>query len=114
MGRFVYRGVRADHPALDAARNGIAVPGDEDGRVAAAEHNLGERLGESPFTSWTHILETARVHANAAGPGGVILVLLLGAPAAEDRWSWEWSPDLFYEGEVLLRGIRSGAEVLQP
>jgi len=74
-----------------------------------AEHNIGGASARSQFTSWTHSLVVARMYATARGPGGVILSILVGA-----AWSWEWSPDVFGEQEVLLRGIRTGAMVLRP
>jgi hypothetical protein len=36
----------------------------------------------------------------------------IGSPGPEDTWSWEWSPDQYFEDEVLLRGIRIGIEVI--
>lgn len=50
-------------------------------------------------------------YALSEGSGGVVLRLPVGPPALGDEWSWEWSPDEFYEEEVLLRGRRTGAKV---
>jgi len=79
-----------------------------------AEHNIGGASARSQFTSWTHSLVVARMYATARGPGGVILSIPVGAPPVGAAWSWEWSPDVFGEQEVLLRGIRTGAMVLRP
>src|SRR5581483_8247315 len=92
---LVYRGVHARHPALDAARQGTVVPGNEQGSVTAAEHNLGGYSADSPFTSWTHDVEVARAYANSTGHGGVILKLPVGRPPAGATWSWEFSPDVW-------------------
>jgi hypothetical protein len=113
---WLYRGVHAGHPAMAAARAGMAVPGDVGGQVSAAEHNLGGPTvqSESPFTSFTQNLDVARVNARKAGAGGIILVAPVGAPQVGDTWNWEWSPDEFGEAEVLLRGTRTGLEVREP
>jgi len=110
---YLYRGVHAGHPALDAAMEGTVVPGDVNGTVTAAEHNIGGVSAESPYTSWTTNESVARANADKFGPGGVVLRVPAGAPPAGATWSWEWSPDLFGEDEVLLRGIRTGVEVLE-
>jgi len=107
----VYRGVHAQHPALAAARRGIVTPGDMDGTVTPAEHNRGDVSADSPYTSWTFDRSIAESHADEYGPGGVILMLTFSAPEPGDKWSWEGSPDLFDEDEVLLRGYRTGATV---
>jgi hypothetical protein len=112
--QFLYRGVHADHPALEAAKQGIVTPGDVNGTINAESHNLGGVSSESPFTSWTRDPEVARSFANGKGPGGVIPRLPVGAPPPGAAWSWEWSPDAFGENELLLRGTRTGAEVLPP
>jgi hypothetical protein len=111
---FNYRGIHARHPALAAAREGIVAPGDPNGTVTPEEHNLGGASANSPFTSWTRNRNTARRYALSSGPGGVILRVPVGAPTSGDSWSWEWSPDRYFEGEVLLRGSRSGATVELP
>ena len=36
----------------------------------------------------------------------------LGAPTPGELWNWEYSPDSWGEGEILLRGIRLGIEVI--
>lgn len=112
---LLYRGVHAHHPALAEAKAGVAAPGDVHGTATAEEHNLGLAgvQKRSPFTSFTSQLEIARIHARRNGPGGIILVAESGAPKSGDSWHWEWSPDEFFEDEVLLRGIRTGLGVLK-
>ena len=112
--RFVYRGVHTHHPALVAARLGTVTPANIAGRTAADAHNLGEGLAESPFTSWTHNYEIALSYARRFGPGGLVLRVPLGKPQGAESWAWEWSPDVFGEEEILLRGPRTGATVELP
>jgi hypothetical protein len=109
--KYVYRGVHAGHPTLDEAKRGNVVPGNIDGATTPDMHNLSEGLADSPFTSWTHRHEVALGYARRSGPGGVVLQLPIGKPKRTDSWSWAWSPDVFGEAEVLLRGLRSGATV---
>jgi len=111
--QFLYRGVHAGHPALAQAKQGICVPGNEFGQISAAEHNLGGVSDLSPFTSWTIHLETAERWALLKGPGGVILVASAGAPTEGATWSWEGSPDVYFEREILMRGTRVGLGVRQ-
>ena len=90
------------------------MPGNINGTISAAEHNYGGVSAESPFTSWTSNIDVARGWASAQGPGGALLRLQMGAPEPGASWSWEWSPDIYFEQEMLLRGTRTGAEVIQP
>jgi RHS repeat-associated protein len=106
---YLYRGVHAGHPEIEAARAGRAVPGNLRGTVTAAEHNAGGVSANSPFTSWTRDINVAR---RIAGENGVILRVPTGAPPPGATWSWEWSPDIYHEGEVLLRGVREGCTVI--
>jgi hypothetical protein len=76
--------------------------------ATAEEHNLGN-TAESPFTSWTHNLDVAK---RFAGDDGVVLGLPPGPPPAGAAWKFEWSPDTFFEQEILIRGPVSGAQVL--
>lgn len=46
------------------------------------------------------------------GTGGVLLRVKTGAPNKKSSWSWERSPDNYFEDEVLLKGIRSDAEII--
>lgn len=110
---YVYRGVHADHPARASALNGVVVPGDVHGTITPEQHNLRDTSGTSPFTSWTHNRNVAIGFAKSRGRGGLLLVLPTGAPSAGDTWSWEASPDAWLEDEVLLRGVRIGAEVIR-
>lgn len=87
---------------------GIARPGRLNGHADAARHNDGDTR-TSRFTSWTYIREVAE---RVAGPGGIVLVWHTGDPPPGASWSWEWSPDPFYEGEVLISGVLEGAEVI--
>ena len=113
MARYVYRGVHAKHPMRAAALNGTVVPGDPDGDVTPEEHNLLDESTISPFTSWTFSETIARRFANSRGPGGVVLRLPMNAaPCSSDTWSWVRSPDYYNEQEILLRGVRMGAEVM--
>jgi hypothetical protein len=109
--KCVYRGVHAHHPALEAAKLGHLVPANLNGRTTPEAHNLGEGLEDSPFTSWTHDYEIAMSYARRYGAGGVVLSLPVGRTQTGDLWAWEWSPDVFGEGEILLRGPRTGATV---
>jgi hypothetical protein len=106
---YLYRGIHAGHPAMEAAMAGRAVPGNIRGVVTAAEHNVGAVSAHSPFTSWTTDLSVARRYA---GDNGVILRVPAGAPPPGATWSWEWSPDIFHESEVLLRGVRENCTVM--
>jgi hypothetical protein len=65
----VYRGVNANHPDIELARGGIArAPG---GHSDPVLHSAGNT--DSIFTSWTTSLSQARMRADLAGPGGVVL-----------------------------------------
>ena len=108
---YVYCGVHAGHPTLGSALKGDVEPGDVNGIVTPEEHNRGGFSARSPFTSWTRDRDVARGYAASEGAGGVILRLPIGAPSPSDEWWWEWSPDEFFEDEVLLRGRRTGATV---
>lgn len=108
---FLYRGVHAGHPAHAAAATGVVVPGNVHGKITPEQHNLGDFSADSPFTSWTHDVNVAIGFANSKGAGGLLLSLPAGASSPEDTWTWESSPDRWLEQEVLLRGVRIGAEV---
>ncbi|MGC4396493.1 RHS repeat-associated core domain-containing protein [Hydrogenophaga sp. T2] len=110
---YLYRGVHAGHPALGAAKRGRVVPGNVNGTVSAEAHNLGGQAANSSMTSWTRDRAIAATHAAKNGPGGVVLRVPQGAPSRGAGWSWEWSPDVWGESEVLLRGVRTGVEVLK-
>jgi hypothetical protein len=110
---FLYRGVHARHPQLSNARRGIVIPGDVNGVLSPEEHNLGGLERFNPYTSWTAGRKTAERFRDLHGPGGVLLRVPYGAPAPEDTWSWVHSPDEYFEGERLLRGIRMDIEVVR-
>ncbi|WP_236474946.1 RHS repeat domain-containing protein, partial [Pseudomonas syringae] len=110
----LFRGVSANHPAIDDARKGIAKPAKADSTITPSEHNYGAVSDVSPYTSWTRDLEIAKWWANKDGPGGVILGTPTGAPKPGDNWHWELSPDDWGESELLLKGVRSKLEVFNP
>lgn len=110
---YLYRGVSAKHPALSSAKKGDVTPGNVNGTVTPDMHNAGGYAANSPFTSWTRDPNIAAQHAAKHGDGGVILRVPQGAPPKGSKWSWEWSPDIYGEQEVLMRGARSGVEVLK-
>jgi hypothetical protein len=58
------------------------------------------------------LTEIAQSYAMSQGAGGIVPELPTGVPPPGATWSWEWSPDVFGEQEVLLRGVRNGAKVL--
>jgi hypothetical protein len=112
---YSYRGVYNGHPEELNALRGIVVPGNTNSTMSAETHNLGQggnSSAKSPFTSWT---TDPKVALKWAKEDGIILRVKQGAPGLGDTWSWTWSPDYFYESEVLLRGIRTnGIEVFRP
>jgi len=110
----LYRGVHAGHPASADAKTGIVTPGDICGTVTPEEHNAGfdDVQRRSPYTSFTRRYEVALAYATRAGFGGIILVAPTAAPNVGDAWHWEWSPDEYYEDEVLLFGRRGGLGVI--
>jgi hypothetical protein len=81
--------------------------------MSPEQHNLRDQSAVSPFTSWTYSEEIAREFANSSGTGGVVLRLPIEeAPGRGDTWAWVESPDFYNEQEILLRGVRMGAEVV--
>ena len=108
---FLYRGVHAHHPALPDAMRGKIVPGNIHGAVTPEQHNRGNVSDLSPYTSWTTERDVAEYHARRFGPGGVILRLPSVGPEPHVASSWEPSPDIYEEHEILLRGSRTGATV---
>ncbi len=110
----LFRGVSANHPAIDDAKRGVARPGKIDSDISPASHNGGDVSDISSYTSWTRGLEIAKWWANRQGPGGVILGTPTGAPKPGDTWRWEFSPDEYGESEILLKGIRDKLQVFTP
>ncbi|AJQ94751.1 RHS repeat domain-containing protein [Gynuella sunshinyii] len=111
---YLYRGVHAEHPALEDAQKGIVKPANPLSNISPELHNQGGYSSASPYTSWSHDPEVARSFAKSRGEGGVLLRVPTGKPGPTDTWSWEFSIDEYYEMEVLLKGERYGAEVLKP
>lgn len=109
---YLYRGVHAHHPAIAAARRGEVHPANPHSSATPQEHNHDANPGDSPYSSWTASIEWARFHRDKTGPGGVLLRVPQGAPGPKDNWHWEYSPDEFFEEEVLLHGVRMGVEVI--
>ncbi len=109
MSEVVYRGVSRDHFAFEAAKRGTARPHCAKGDTTREQHNAGV-TEDTPFTSWTR---SRAVAAPYAGLGGVILVWPLGLPPESAKWRWEWSPDVYFEHEVLIRGTIRGARVIK-
>jgi hypothetical protein len=109
---YVYRGVSRESPAYGDALEGNAVPRNVNGATTAEAHNYGNPsdLADSPFTSWSRDPAIARIHA---GEDGVILRLPTGKPPAGSTWKFEWSPDVWFEQEVLVRGPVYGAGRIQ-
>ena len=85
-------------------------PGSPGGFDVAVAHNLGN-TADSPYTSWTTNFDVA---ADYAGDGGVVLRLPTGEPPIGSTWKFAWSPDQFFEQEVLVEGLVSGATVVAP
>ncbi|MEE4912602.1 RHS repeat-associated core domain-containing protein, partial [Pseudomonas alliivorans] len=110
----LFRGVSANHPAIEQARKGVATPAKTESSISATEHNLGAVSDKSAYTSWTRDKEIAKWWANREGPGGVVLGTPTGAPKPGDSWHWEFSPDAWGESEILLKGVRSKLEVFNP
>jgi len=109
--QYRYRGYHAKHPSLHHARQGLVISGNPNGTVTPEIHNRGGQSENSPFTSWTTNREIARDYAQRNGKGGLVLRVPVQGPKEGDSWSWEYSPDVYGEGEILLRGERSGATV---
>jgi|GEM_PF-2666407 len=110
---YLYRGVHVGHPGFEAAEAGRVVPGDINGTVSAATHNKDAlSVAKSPFTSWTSDLFVAETNAMKAGQGGIILRVPNTPAPRGATWSWQVSPDIYGESEILMRGIRDGVEVM--
>lgn len=80
-------------------------PGNKKSKIYEKDHYVGEMSANSPFTSWTRDPDIARKFAK---DDGVILRVITGAPKEGAGWSWAWSPDKYYEQDVLFRGPWSG------
>ncbi len=103
----LYRGVHSRHPDLLNAKMGMAVPRNlESGHSDPELHNAGGN--ESIFTSWTWARTVANYHANKRGAGGVVLTKKFR------RSETIPTSDAFLEGEILIIGIVTGADVAPP
>ncbi len=97
---LVYRGMSQNHKRFKEALLGKAPP--RGGHASAAEHNIGNT--DSPYTSWT---TNPKVADGYAGEKGAVLIVDL-----EDfEGSWEMSPDVFREDEILIKGAVENATV---
>ncbi|MBN7124826.1 hypothetical protein BSU01_24495, partial [Erwinia billingiae] len=102
---YLYRGIHRGHPDEANALKGRVSPGNPNSKISEEDHNIGEVSANSPFTSWTRDPDIARKFAK---DDGVILRVITGAPKEGAGWSWAWSPDKYYEQDVLFRGPWSG------
>jgi RHS repeat-associated protein len=111
-GQYLYRGVYKNHPAESDAIQGKVTPGNVSGSVTPEDHNRGGHSAESSYTSWTRSPDIAKKFAK---DDGIILRVKVGAPKSGDKWSWQYSDDIWGEQEVLLKGSRNGdIEVFKP
>mmetsp|Transcript_23799 Transcript_23799/g.32475 ORF Transcript_23799/g.32475 Transcript_23799/m.32475 type:complete len:128 (+) Transcript_23799:64-447(+) len=109
----LYRGVKRSHKEFQTAKQGTVLrsqPTEElkevEGMVdTAIEHNLGSH--HPSLSSWTRSPSVAKLFS---GSDGVVLSADLGPP----KHRLFWSPDNYYEEEVLVEGPISGAIVLDP
>jgi RHS repeat-associated protein len=109
---YLYRGIKRGHPDEINALKGIVEPGDVNSTITAEQHNQGGVSHRSPYTSWSWDPNVAK---NFAKEDGVILRVKAGGAPADGPWTWAISPDIYYEKEVLLKGIRTeGIEVYLP
>lgn len=98
---ILYRGVYVDHPDYANALKGKAVP--RSGNATPKQHNEGE--SRSNYTSWTIYPSVADKFGGRKGRGGVVLTKTF-------KWSEITpSPDKFQQGELLIRGVVTGAIV---
>lgn len=103
-GPSAYRGVGRNHPGYDDALKGRVNPRNPNGTATPAQHNAGNTT-DSPYTSWTRDPDTAR---RFAGPDGVVLRVPRGEGSP---YKFDWSPDVYYEQEILIRGPVCGAKI---
>lgn len=96
----VFRGISRDHPRYNLARQGIVVPRNPFGIHNIDAHNYGS--SKTGLTSWTRTRAVAETYAE---PEGVVLE----ATVPGNRILW--SPDVWYENEVLMRGFICNAKV---
>lgn len=96
----VYRGVSKDHHYFNLAKEGIVVPRNLLGTTDIDMHNYG--TSNSALSSWTRNKAVAETHAGEDG-------IVLEASVPGNRIGW--SPDIWYEQEVLVRGITCASKV---
>ncbi len=101
--KWAYRGVGRNHPGYADALKGKVNPRNPNGTATPEQHNLGNTT-DSPYTSWTRDPDVAR---RFAGPDGVVLRVPRGEGSP---YKFEWSPDVYYEQEILIRGPVCGAQ----
>lgn len=102
--KWAYRGVGRNHPGYDDALKGRVNPRSPNGTATPAQHNLGNTT-DSPYTSWTRDPDVAR---RFAGNDGVVVRVPRGEGSP---YKFEWSPDVYYEQEILIRGPVCGAQI---
>jgi hypothetical protein len=98
----IYRGVAVNHPGYEDALKGIAKPRNPSSNRTPESHNAGNT--DSSYTSWTRNRETASAFSRE---DGIILEFETGMPGV----TYVWSPDKYYESEVLIQGTVKGAKV---
>ncbi len=110
----MYRGLHFGHPEMKRGRKGLIYPGNVFGTITPSQHNVGGVSADSPFTSWSFDYEVAYTNAtDRAGGLGIVLRLPWDGERAGEGWEWVDSPNGYEtESEILLRGIRMGAEVV--
>lgn len=110
-GTYLFRGIRKGHPHEEQALRGEVVSGNVNPLASTFEHNSGA-VSNSPYTSWSGKVDTAK---QFAGQDGIILRVKVGAPEPGEQWSWVMSEDQFWESEVLMQGTRTrGIEIFRP
>jgi len=97
----VFRGVHPDHPDYANALIGVATP--RGGHSDSFVHNKGNNA--SVYTSWTVSPFQANHFATKQGrvSGGIVLIKKVHVSEITR------SPDIYHQGEVLLKGIVTGA-----
>ncbi|MDQ0066051.1 RHS repeat-associated protein [Chryseobacterium lathyri] len=100
----LFRGVHAEHPELDNAYLGTAIPWG--GSATAYQHNMGDN--NSVYTSWSKSIDVANWTASRRGPGGVIL--------KQSFPLWRLTNFNNYPGEQEMQvfGPVYGAQVIKP
>ena len=100
-----FRGVAKDNLHYPDALRGIARP--RGGPASPADHNDGNT--NSDFTSWTTDRQVAKEKALDRDLGGRGVILQKDFDPADIVAS----PDAYFEGEVLVRGLVTDALVIE-